>query len=526
MNAGNILRKSVKFLIGIAIVIITVFGDNPIISHRFTADPNPFIFEGRLYVICSSDEENVDSYNLINYTLVSTDDMVNWTDHGLVFKVKEVTKWAGQAYAPTACVRDGKVWLYFPNGATSIGVAVADRPEGPYTDALGKALITKNMTNCDVNWLFDPCIFLDSTANGINAYLTFGGGENSKHPYGKNLKIIKINDDMKSVSGTALTIEAPNSFEGPFIHKYNNVYYFSYPTSGASTLDYCISDNPMTGWVHKGTFLDNPTLNGQNINQYNNSHGGPINYKGQWYMFYHDRRISDKVYKRNASVDLLHHNNDGTIQKVIVTSEGPAQIKHFNPYDTIQSETIWKQSGIETEFFDGRHVMLTDIQDGDYTSLKGVDFGKSNASLFEVRAASASNGGTIEIHLDNENGTLVGSCAISKTGDWTTWKTFSCNLTNCSGIKNVYFVYKGSGEPFRLDWFRFQPATGIVSGTKALNRQDNNLKKLSIVAQDRKAPSQFNSSMLNLTGRILPKNNLNNSGRKSKGVYVLVPEKR
>ncbi|MBN1603487.1 MAG: family 43 glycosylhydrolase [Chitinispirillaceae bacterium] len=520
MNAGNILRKSVNFLIGIAIVITTVFGDNPIISHRFTADPNPFIFEGRLYVICSSDEENVDSYNLINYTLVSTDDMVNWTDHGLVFKVKEVTKWAGQAYAPTACVRDGKVWLYFPNGATSIGVAVADRPEGPYTDALGKALITKNMTNCDVNWLFDPCIFLDSTANGINAYLTFGGGENSKHPYGKNLKIIKINDDMKSVSGTALTIEAPNSFEGPFIHKYNNAYYFSYPTSGASTLDYCMSDNPMSGWVHKGTFLDNPTLNGQNINQYNNSHGGPINYKGQWYMFYHDRRISDKVYKRNASVDLLHHNNDGTIQKVIVTSEGPAQIKHLNPYDTIQSETIWKQSGIETEFFDGRHVMLTDIQDGDYTSLKGVDFG-GGAKSFEVRASSASNGGTIEIRIGTENGTLVGSCTIPGTGGWTTWKTYSCSLSNCSGLKNIYFIYKGSGEPFHLDWFRFSSLTtdAIIQKRSAMH-QTGSQRRLSIAVQDRKAISNSNSSMLNLSGRTLQKKGMINSQRKSNGVYV------
>lgn len=74
------------------------------------------------------------------------------------------------------------------------------------------------MPNCDVGWLFDPCIFLYSTENGIDAYLTFGGGKNSNHPYEENFKVIKINDDTISVSGTAVTENSPNSFEGPFIH--------------------------------------------------------------------------------------------------------------------------------------------------------------------------------------------------------------------------------------------------------------------------------------------------------------------
>lgn len=524
MNPQKFFNKTARILLGITLFTSIAFADNPIISQRFTADPNAFVFEERLYVICTSDEENVDSYNLINYTLISSDDMVNWTDHGLVFKVQEVTTWAGQAYAPTACVRNGKVWLYFPNGANSIGVAVADKPEGPYTDALGGPLITRNMPNCDVGWLFDPFIFLDSTENGVDAYLTFGGGENNNHPYGANLKIIKINDDMISVSGTAVTVNSPNSFEGPFIHKYNNKYYFSYPTTGASTIDYCMSDDPMSGWVHKGTFLENPTLNGQNINQYNNSHGGSVNYNGQWYMFYHDRRISDMVYKRNVSVDLLHYNDDGTIKKVIVTSEGAPQIKLLNPYDTIQSETICKQNGIETEFFDGRNVMLTDIQEGDYTSLKGVDFG-DGAKSFQIRAASASGGGTVEIRTGSENGTLVGTCEISGTGGWGIWETFSCNLTDCSGVKNVYFVYKGAGEPFRLDWLKFEAIPTSVFSRKGLSLHQPDNRRLLIDVKGREAPGQFGEKMFTLTGRAFQKKLMNYSERKSKGVYVIMPGK-
>lgn len=441
-----------------SLFIKTLYADNPIITQRYTADPNAFTFKDRLYVICSSDEDNGDGYNLLNYTLISTDDMANWTDHNLVFKVKSNTTWAGQAYAPTAITRDGKVYLVFPNGASSLGVLVADRPEGPYNDLLGRPLVDRNTPNCSVSgmeWLFDPCIFVDSTASGTQAYLVFGGGR----PYGTNFRIVKVNADMKSISGTPQNLNAQNSFEGPFLHKYNNKYYLSYPTANGSNIDYLMSDNPMTGWVYKGTVLPNPTLNGKNINLGNNSHESMIEYKGKWYMFYHDRRLSNMTYKRNASVDVLNYNTDGTLQKVIVTTEGPAQIKNFNPYDTIQSETIWKQQGIKTEFCNEGGVMLTSISQGDYTSLKGVDFG-TGAKTFEVRASSASSGGTVEVHLDSPTGTLVASCAITGTNSWQTWKTFSCDVTNCSGVKNVYFVYKGSGEPFRLNWFRFTP-TGV-----------------------------------------------------------------
>jgi arabinoxylan arabinofuranohydrolase len=440
-------------------LVCASFAENPIITQRYTADPNGFVFNDRLYVICSSDEDQTSSYDLMNYTLVSTDDMVNWTDHNLVFKVKSVTTWATQAYAPTAVVRSGKVYLYFPNSGTSIGVAVADRPEGPYKDPLGKALITKSMTNCDVDWLFDPCIFVDSTATGTQAYLTFGGGQNSASPYGKNLRIIKLNDDMISVSGTAVTVEASNSFEASYLYKYNSKYYFCWATTGASKIDYSMSDTPMTGYTYKGTILDNPTLDGVNIDGNNNSHGGPILYKGQWYMLYHDRRLSNNsTYKRNASCDIVSYNTDETVKKVIVTSEGPVQIKKLNPYDTIQAETIWKQKGIKTDFCGEGGVMVTNIAEGSYTSLKGVDFG-DGAKTFEVRASSATGGGTVEVHLDGETGTLVASCAVAGTGGWTSWKTFSCNVTNCSGVKNVYFVFKGSGEPFRLNWFKFLSST-------------------------------------------------------------------
>jgi arabinoxylan arabinofuranohydrolase len=448
--------------------------------------------------------------------------MANWTDHYLVFKVKNVTTWATQAYAPTAIVRNGKVYLYFPNSGTSIGVAVADKPEGPYKDPLGKALITKSMSNCDVDWLFDPCVFVDSTAAGTQAYLTFGGGQNSSSPYGKNLRIIKLNDDMISVSGTAVTIAASNSFEASYLYKYNNEYYFCWATTGASKIDYSMSDAPTAGYTYKGTILDNPTLNGVNIDGNNNNHGGPIQYKGQWYMVYHDRRLSNNsTYKRNASCDALSYNADGTVKKVVVTAEGPAQIKKLNPYDTIQAETIWKQKGIKTDFCDEGGVMVTKISDGAYTSLKGVDFA-GGAKKIEVRASSATGGGTVEVHLDSETGALVASCAVSATGGWQTWKTFSSDVANCKGVNNVFFVYKGSGEPFRLNWFKFSSLTTSAKRSAGLTAKvGQHSVPCKFITNGNAIPGNVRSAV-DLSGRAMPLNRLSASCRSTRGSGVLM----
>lgn len=445
------------FLVMVFLLIQMVLAENPIITHKYTADPNAMVYNGRVYVYCSRDDNNKgESYDIVDYTLISSDDMVNWTDHGEVFKVPRDASWANRAYAPGSAYRDGKFYLYFPDGGSSIGVAVGDRPEGPFQDALGKAIVNKSMPNCNVEWLFDPAAFIDDDGQ---AYLYFGGGGSTP---GENLRVIKLNKDMISTSGTAVTINAPRSFEAAFMHKYNGTYYFSYSTDfqgSSARIDYMTSNNPMTGFQHKGTILDNPNINGNNINMGNNNHASVVEFQDNWYVFYHDRRLSNQTYKRNVSVDLASYNADGTMKKSSCTENGPPQIKDLNPFDTIQAETINLQSGIKTDVCSEGGIMVTSISNGDYIRVKGVNFG-DGADKFEVRAASGSSGGTIELRLGSQNGTLVGTCEITGTGAWTTWKTFQCDVSNCTGKKDfLYLVFKGSGEPFRLNWWRF-----MVSG--------------------------------------------------------------
>ncbi len=511
--------KSRKYVLSWGIIITSSFlssisAHNPIIAQKYTADPSALVYNDRIYVYCSRDDNNNENYDIVDYTLISSDDMVNWTDHGEVFKVPRDASWANRAYAPSCVHRNGKFYLYFPDGGNSIGVAVADKPEGPFKDALGKAIVNKQMPNCNVPWLFDPCAFVDEDGQ---AYLYFGGGDTQT---GTNLRVIKLNEDMTSVNGTAVTINAKESFEAAYMHKYNNTYYFSYATTGASKIDYLMSSKPMSDFTYKGTALDNPTINGQNINRYNNNHTSIVNFKDKWYIFYHDRRLSNEVYKRNVSVDLITFNNDGTIKKATCTNEGPAQIKNLNPFDTVQAETIDRQKGIKTDVCSEGGIMLTSLSDGDYTNVSGVDFG-DGAKKFEVRAASATNGGSIEIRLGSATGTQVGKCDITGTGGWTTWQTFSCDVSNCSGVKDLYLVYKGSGEPFRLNWYRF---IGDATDVKAnLSHQRNTLKKsprkvLSI--QNKTFPSH-EQSIHDLSGRRITKKAETSSSGKSEGIFIL-----
>lgn len=511
MNILNLLRLSTCFLT-LFCTSATLFADNPIISHKYTADPSALVYKDRVYVYMSNDEDNNEGYQIYNYTLISSDDLVNWTDHGEVFKVKDISKWAGMAYAPSCIVRNDKFYLYYPDGGTGIGVAVADKPEGPFTDPLGKALLNKQMPNCNVPWLFDPCGFIDDDGEG---YLYFGGGDTQT---GVNLRVIKLNSDLISTSGNAITINAPASFEASYMHKYNNTYYFSYATTGASKIDYLTSSKPMSDFTHKGTVLPNPP---KDMN--NNNHSSIMKYKDTWYIFYHDRSVSNAVYKRSVCVDILTYNADGTMKQTVCTTPGVAQVKNLNPFDTVQAETIDKQKGIETSPCSEGGIMLSSIASGDFTSLSGVDF-KDGATRFEVRAASGTEGGTIELHLGSETGTLVGTCAIISTAGWTTWKTFSCEVTGCSGVKNLYLVYKGSGEPFRLNWFRFTGSTTAITYKNTPVTISGAPRRTSLAGCNSHVPHTA-GSMLDLSGRVLSKNQSSQATKTRTSTGIVVQRK-
>ncbi|MBP2629611.1 MAG: beta-xylosidase [Firmicutes bacterium] len=434
---------------------VTVFADYPLFYQRYTADPSGLEYNGRLYLYCSHDvyDPNNPSYIMNDITCISTDDLKNWTDHGEVFKA---SGWANLSWAPVVVNRNNKFYMYYGNGASGIGVAVSNSPAGPFTDSLGKALVNGSTPGVNAPggfWCFDPGAFVDDDGQ---AYLYFGGNGEG------NTRVIKLGSDMISVVGSASQIVAPRFFEDSWIHKFNGKYYYSYSTDfsqGAATIDYMVSDKPMTGFQYKGTGLPNPPLNDGN-----NNHHSIFTFKGNWYIAYHNRALAiqngitdtnARVYQRSVCLDRLYYNADGTMQQVKCTTDGLSQLKYVNPYTTNEAETMNQEYGINTEACGegGRDVAY--IENNDWIKIKGVNFGSSAAS-FDARVASATNGGNIELRLDSPTGTLVGTCPVQGTGGWQSWVTKSCNVSGATGVHDLYLKFTGgSGYLFNLNWWKF-----------------------------------------------------------------------
>jgi beta-xylosidase len=112
-------------------------GPNPVITSIYTADPSARVFGDTLYVYPSHDRDDAKGFDMIDYHVFSTTDMVNFTDHGVIFNPIEQTLWAKEAaWAPDCIERNGKYYLYYPTDRRHIGVAVSNSPTGPFEDPL------------------------------------------------------------------------------------------------------------------------------------------------------------------------------------------------------------------------------------------------------------------------------------------------------------------------------------------------------------------------------------------------------
>lgn len=428
--------------------------DYPIASHRYLADPSCLVTEDAVYIYCSNDDESPveGSYNIPNIICVSSRDMKNWTDHGSVFRASEHTKWAKKTWAPAAIERDGKFFLYYGNGGADIGVAVAPSPIGPFTDPLGKCLVnsqTPGVMPAKNMWLFDPAAYIDD--NG-QAYLYFGGNGDD------NVRVAKLKRDMISLDGEVMKMNATNFFEAAWVFKRNGVYYFSYSTTPKAQMriDYQTSDNPTNGFVYRGAVADQPPINN------NNNHAAQFQFKGHWFHVYHNRIVAKQAgiptgFRRNLAVEEFTFAADGAIKKVDYTTNGVAQIGHLNPFVRVEGETFNAQSGVETEPCRDGGMNLTQVDNGDWVKVAGVDFGAKGAGIFRARVASAEQGGSIELRLGSLEGKLIGTCKVENTSGGQQWKEASCAVSGATGVQDLYLKFTGGDKPLlNLDYWKFE----------------------------------------------------------------------
>ena len=211
------------FLIGYS---FNAFADYPIVSYSYLADPVLTAPEGRLYVYCSNDNENPiggNSYRMSTIVCVSSADLKNWTNHGVVFDTDNVS-WSGLSWAPSPVYKNGKFYLYYGNGGSAIGVVGTDSPTGPFVDPVGRNIANSNTPGVQPfdGWLFDPMTFVDDDGQ---AYMYFGGnGDN-------NMRVARLNDDMISINGSVGKINVPNYLKRLGYISIMVPYYFTYSTN-------------------------------------------------------------------------------------------------------------------------------------------------------------------------------------------------------------------------------------------------------------------------------------------------------
>lgn len=431
-------------------VITDLHGQNPIITDQFTADPAARVFEGKVYLYPSHDilaregRGRPGWFCMEDYHVFSSENLVDWTDHGVIVSQDSVP-WIRPAsyslWAPDCISRNGKYYFYFPAPAKdatfgrffSVGVAISDKPSGPF--------VPQPEPIKHVNGI-DPNPFIDR--NG-QAYLYWAA---------RNFYVARLKDNMLELAGEPQTVEGlpeKGLKEGPFVIERNGIYYMTYPHVQDSTerLEYAISDNPMGPFKVTGVIMDESLgcwTNQQSI----------IEYKGQWYLFYHHNDLSPHFDKnRSVRIDSLFFNQDGTIRKVIPTLRGVG-VTDASRRIQIDRYSLISDKGASVAFLDtlntfaGWKSILSAASA--WIQYNSVNFRSSGFKSVNVRASSKT-GGTLELRLDTVNGPVIARVEIPRGGAWSDVASHVSRLL--PGIHNLNVLLTSDGE-VEIDWIRFE----------------------------------------------------------------------
>ena len=456
---------------------------NPFVQTWCTSDPAPMVHDGTMYVYTGHDEDGADFFWMQEWRVYSTQDMVNWQDHGSPLALESFSWADDRAWASQTIERDGKFYWYIcahskiSNGM-AIGVAVSDSPTGPFRDAIGKPLFENG------SWdHIDPTVMIDDDGQ---AWLMWGN---------PRVYYLKLNRDMISYSGelgmldmTEEAFGAPSMdkrekgkkykdcyTEGPWLRKVDSskfkvesskVYQLLYAAGGVPEhISYSTAPSPTGPWTYAGEIM--PLCDTKSFT----NHCGVADYKGHSYFFYHTGKLPNGGgFGRSVAVEEFQYNADGSFPTIMPTDEGVKPIATFNPYRKVEAETMAFSKGVKTEQFATPHsdqgseneqvgVYVSDIHNGDYIKLQNVCFCNKLPRTFTARVASGLRGGQIEVRVDSIHGQLLGRLEVPATGGWENWQTITIDLTEkVMGHHDLYFVFTGRKGPklFNFDWWEMR----------------------------------------------------------------------
>lgn len=442
------MKKSLLILSAITFTT-TVIAQNPFITDQFTADPTARVFEGKVYVYPSHDipspiERLKKWFCMADYHAFSSENLVDWTDHGVIIsqdKVPWVNSESYTMWAPDCIYKNGKYFFYFPampkdstlGRGSIVGVAVAGHPYGPF--------VPQPLPIGGIQGI-DPCTLIDKDGQ---AYIYWAG---------RGLWMAKLKDNMLELASDPVQVQGlPEGFkEGPFVFVRGGKYYFTFPwvQDKTETLAYAMGNTPMGPFEFKGLIME------QSSTACWTNHHSIIEYKDQWYLFYHHNDFSPEFDKlRSIRIDSLNFNPDGTIHKVIPSLRGvgitdarkPVQLDRYSRLSGTGASIDFLSNSSK---FEGWKTILN--EDGAWVQYNRVDFGKQKIKKVRAKVAS-STGGILQVRLDQLNGPVIAEIKVPKD---TQWKEIDTSLSKFqAGVHDLFVSLKGD-HGIEIDWIRFE----------------------------------------------------------------------
>ena len=379
---------------------------NPLITTIFTADPSAHVWnDGRIYIYVSHDIDPARGCDLMDkYHAFSSSDMVNWQDEGEILSSDDVS-WGrpegGFMWAPDCAFKNGVYYFYYPhpsdtkwNNTWKIGVATSKKPasgfvdQGYIEDVGGFAMI-------------DPCVFIDDDKK---AYFYYGGGGYLGGCYGAELS-----DDMLSLKTKLKRMRFLRDFhEAAWVFKREGWYYLIYSDNlrHRNRYRYAMSRNPLGPWKYKGIFLDPVGCE--------TTHGSIVEFKGQWYLFYHNQTISGEGNLRSVCVDYVYFNPDSTIKKVIQTKEGVKLAGEHAPtnhptFDYGVEGCIVKNGAykIKTSKSGDKVIVLDSTQEDSYCEYQNLEGGTGGRAEISFYCTTIERKAKLQLQINGTDYSLI-----------------------------------------------------------------------------------------------------------------------
>ncbi len=447
----NLLMKNL-FLISCMVFagLHSGLAQNPIITDQFTADPSARVFNDTVYLFPSHDIVAVEGrgrpgwFCMEDYHVFSSTSLTEWTDHGIIVSENQVP-WADSTaysmWAPDCIERDGKFYFYFPARSREgekfrkarIGVAISEHPAGPYE------ILDEPM---DGVLGIDPNPFIDVDGK---PYLYWSL---------RNIYAAPLEENMTEIASEPVTIaELPDEGlkEGPWVFERNGIYYMTYPhvENEIERLEYAIGDNPLGPFTFAGVIMDESPMHCWT------NHHSVIEYKGQWYLFYHQNALSPHFDKsRSVCIDSLFFNEDGTIQKVVPTHRGVG-ITAAGSHIQIDRYSEISDAGVSVEFMDTANTFegwkVVFATPGSSVRYNAVGFEQPGTGSLRLKV-NAPVGGSLKLRLNAPGNSMETEIPVPETK---AWKVIECPVDSIPAGTYDLSIEHTSDNTIEIDWISF-----------------------------------------------------------------------